>query len=147
MRRLQHLKPTRGATKESTRRGCGRGSRKGGTSGKGHKGQRARAAIHPWFEGGQMPIQRRMSHKGFSNARFAVKYQEVNVGALTRFPADTVVTPEVLKGAGLISSRLKPVKILGDGELGKALTVVAHAFTKRAVETISAAGGTAEELS
>ncbi len=93
-----------------------------------------------------MPIQRRMSHKGFNNARFAKKYQEVNVGSLERFSADTVVTPEMLKTAGLISSRFRKVKILGDGELAKALTVVAHAFTRRAAETIAAAGGTAEEL-
>lgn len=146
MRRLQHLTPARGATKVSRRRGRGRGSCLGGTSGKGHKGQRARASIHPWFEGGQMPIQRRMSHKGFNNARFAKKYQEVNVGSLERFSADTVVTPEMLKTAGLISSRFRKVKILGDGELAKALTVVAHAFTRRAAETIAAAGGTAEEL-
>jgi len=93
-----------------------------------------------------MPIQRRMSHSGFNNARHAKVYQTVNVGSLTRFPADTVVTPDVLKQAGLISSRQKPVKILGDGELGKALTVCAHAFTRKAVETISAAGGRVEEL-
>ena len=93
-----------------------------------------------------MPIQRRMSHTGFNNARFAKVYQVVNVGSLSRFPAETVVTPDVLKKAGLISSRLRPVKILGDGELGKALTVCAHAFTRKAVELIAAAGGTAEEL-
>lgn len=146
MRRLQHLTPARGASKETSRRGRGHGSGKGGTSGRGHKGQHARGATHPWFEGGQTPIQRRMSHSGFSNARYTKIFQVVNVGSLTRFPAETVVTPEVLKEAGLISSRFRPVKILGDGELGKALTVCAHAFTRKAVETIAAAGGTAEEL-
>jgi large subunit ribosomal protein L15 len=146
MRRLQHLTPAQGASREISRRGRGHGSGKGGTSGRGHKGQHARGTTHPWFEGGQTPIQRRMSHSGFSNARFKKVFQVVNVGSLMRFPAETVITPEVLKQAGLISSRFRPVKILGDGELGKALTVCAHAFTRKAVESISAAGGTVEEL-
>jgi large subunit ribosomal protein L15 len=146
MRRLQHLRPAKGATKSRTRRGCGSGSGKGGTSGKGHKGQRARTSIKPWFEGGQMPIQRRLTHRGFSNARFATGYQTVNVGLLGRFEKDSVVTPDTLKEAGLISSRQKPVKILGNGSLEHGLTVCAHAFTKRAAEVIREAGGTAEVL-
>ena len=146
MRRLQHLRPAKGATKTRTRRGCGSGSGKGGTSGKGHKGQRARASIAPWFEGGQMPIQRRLTYRGFSNARFAVVYQTVNIGLLNRFEKDSVVTPDILKDAGLISSRQKPVKILGTGKLEHGLTVCAHAFTRRAMDTIREAGGTAEVL-
>ncbi len=93
-----------------------------------------------------MPIQRRMSHKGFNNARFARRYQVVNVGNLGRFEADTVVTVDLLKNSGLISSRLRPVKILGEGELDRPLTVCAHAFSVGAVEAIKAAGGIVEVL-
>ena len=147
MRRLQHLRPARGATKVSSRRGRGRGSGTGGTSGKGHKGQRARSSIQPWFEGGQMPIQRRMSHKGFNNTRFTRKFQIVNVENLDRFAADSAVTPDIMKEAGLVSSRFRPVKILGRGELKKALTVCAHAFSSGAAEMIESAGGSVEVLS
>ena len=146
MRRLQHLKPARGATKDSTRLGRGRGTGKGGTSGKGSKGQRARSSIQPWFEGGQMPIQRRMSHKGFNNTRFTRKFQIVNVEVLGRFAADSVVTPDMMKDAGLISSRFRPVKILGKGELKKTLTVCAHSFSSTATEMIKSNGGTVEVL-
>ncbi|OPL19944.1 MAG: 50S ribosomal protein L15 [Candidatus Aegiribacteria sp. MLS_C] len=146
MRRLQHLRPARGATSDSSRRGRGRGTGKGGTSGKGHKGQKARSSIQPWFEGGQMPIQRRMSHKGFNNARFATKYQTVNVEKLARFEPDTVVTVDLMKESGLISSRFRPVKVLGKGEVKKALTVCAHAFSAGAARLIEAAGGTVEVL-
>ncbi len=147
MRRLQHLRPAQGATKTSKRRGCGPGSGNGKTAGKGHKGQRARSSISPWFEGGQMPLQRRMTHKGFSNVRHAVKYQVVNVGLLNCFQDGTVVTPDALKTAGLISSRLKPVKILGDGKLERNLTVCADAYTPSALNAITEAGGTVEVLS
>ncbi|MFO8184063.1 MAG: 50S ribosomal protein L15 [Candidatus Aegiribacteria sp.] len=146
MRRLQHLRPARGATSDSSRRGRGRGSGRGGTGGKGHKGQRARTSIKPWFEGGQMPIQRRMSHKGFNNARFAVKYQIVNLDKLDRFEADSVVTVDMLKDAGLVSSRMRPVKILGNGQLKKPLTVCAHSFSAGAAKRIEDAGGTVEVL-
>jgi large subunit ribosomal protein L15 len=146
VRRLQHLRPAAGATKKPKRRGCGDGSGIGGTAGKGHKGQRARSSIHPWFEGGQLPLQRRLSHKGFNNERFAAVYQVVNVGFLSRFPEDTVVTPDELKDAGLISSRLKPVKILGSGTLATRLTVCAHAFSSTAAGAIQQAGGAVEVL-
>ena len=146
MRRLQHLRPAKGATSDSSRRGRGAGSGKGGTSGKGHKGQKARSSISPWFEGGQMPIQRRMSHKGFNNAKFARNYQIVNVENLNRFRKDTVVTPELLKEAGLISSRFRPVKILGKGELKKSLTVCANAFSGSAAQMIESTGGAVEVL-
>ncbi|MBD3277673.1 MAG: 50S ribosomal protein L15 [Candidatus Aegiribacteria sp.] len=146
MRRLQHLRPAKGATSDSSRRGRGAGSGKGGTSGKGHKGQKARSSISPWFEGGQMPIQRRMSHKGFNNAKFAKNYQIVNVENLNRFRKDTVVTPELLKEAGLISSRFRPVKILGKGELKKSLTVCANAFSSSAAQMIESTGGAVEVL-
>ena len=146
MRRLQHLRPAKGAVREPLRRGCGDGTGVGGTAGKGHKGQKARGKVHPWFEGGQQPIQRRMTHKGFNNARFASVYQVVNIGMLDRFAPDTVVTPDELKDAGLISSRLKPVKILGHGTLSVRLTVCAHAFTKKAADAITGAGGAVEVL-
>ena len=147
MRRLQHLRPAQGAKKSSKRRGCGLGTGNGGTAGKGHKGQKARATVHPWFEGGQMPIQRRMTHKGFSNARHATKYQVVNISMLNRFEKDSVITPDMLKEAGLISSRIKPVKILGHGQLEHSLTVCADAYTASAEKAITEAGGTVEVLS
>ncbi len=146
MRRLQHLRPARGAVKQTSRRGRGRGTGTGGTSGKGHKGQKARGSIQPWFEGGQMPIQRRMSHKGFNNARFARNYQVINICHLSRFSAESVVTPDDMKKAGLISSRFRPVKILGKGELDKVLTVCAHSFSSKALEIIKSAGGSVEVL-
>jgi large subunit ribosomal protein L15 len=94
-----------------------------------------------------MPIQRRMSHKGFNNARFARKFQIVNVEKLGKFAADSVVTPDIMKDAGLISSRFRPVKILGRGELTKTLTVCAHSFSSTATEMIKSTGGTVEVLS
>lgn len=146
MRRLQHLRPAKGAVKEPKRRGCGDGTGVGGTAGKGHKGQRARGKINPWFEGGQLPLQRRLSHRGFSNERFATEYQVVNIGMLGRFAEDTVVTPDELKDAGLISSRLRPVKVLGMGKLTTRITVCAHAFSRSATEAITGAGGAVEVL-
>lgn len=94
-----------------------------------------------------MPIQRRMTHKGFSNARHAKKYQVVNVGLLNQFEEGAVVTPDALKAAGFITSRLRPVKILGDGKLERVLTVCADAYTESAVKAITEAGGTVEVLS
>lgn len=145
MRRLQHLKSSPGATRASMRKGRGRGS-KGRTCGSGHKGQNSRSSVSPWFEGGQMPLQRRLSHKGFSNARFAVKYQIVNIGMLDRFDADIVVTPAVLKEAGLISSSRRKVKILGSGTITKKLTVQVHAFSTTAAKVIIEAGGKVEVI-
>ncbi len=145
MRRLQHLKSSPGATKSSMRKGRGRGS-KGRTCGSGHKGQNSRASVSPWFEGGQMPLQRRLSHKGFNNNRFAVKYQIVNIGLLERFDAGTIVTPDLLKESGLISSRREKVKILGTGEITKKLTVQVHAFSSVAEKAIVEAGGKAEVI-
>lgn len=93
-----------------------------------------------------MPIQRRMSHKGFNNTRFTRKFQIVNVENLGRFAADSVVTPDVMKDAGLVSSRFRPVKILGKGELKKALNVCAHSFSSSAEEMIKSTGGSVEVL-
>ncbi len=145
MRRLQHLKSSPGATKSSMRKGRGRGS-KGRTCGKGHKGQNSRSSVSPWFEGGQMPLQRRLSHKGFNNARFAVRYQIVNIAMLDRFDDDSVITPEILKKAGLVSSKQKKVKVLGSGEITKKLTVQVHAFSSTAEKAITEVGGKAEVI-
>ncbi|MBD3368915.1 50S ribosomal protein L15 [Candidatus Fermentibacteria bacterium] len=146
MRRLQHLRPAKGARRKNVRRGSGRSARRGGTSGRGEKGQKHRSKVKNWFEGGQMPIQRRLTHKGFNNRRFSKEYQIVNVSFLQRFEDGTEVTPDVLKEAGLISSRRKPVKILGDGELERKLKVKAHAFSEKAAEMIRSTGGEAVVL-
>lgn len=146
MRRLQHLRPAKGAKRKKTRRGCGGGSGSGGTAGRGHKGQKHRSKVSPWFEGGQMPIQRRLTHKGFNNRRFATEYQVVNVELLARFEDGAEVDPAALKKAGLISSVNRPVKILGRGELQRELSVRAHAFSARAAELIRKAGGNVEVL-
>jgi len=146
VRRLQHLRPAKGAKKKKTRRGCGGGSGSGGTAGRGHKGQKHRSKVSPWFEGGQMPIQRRLTHKGFNNRRFATEYQVVNVELLGRFEDGTVVDPATMKKAGLISSTNKPVKILGRGTMERELDVKAHAFSARAAELIRQAGGNVEVL-
>lgn len=122
--------------------GRGPGSGRGKTAGKGHKGQRSRSGggVRPGFEGGQMPLIRRLPKRGFTNP-FKVMYQVVSVSALNSFKEGSVVDPASMRESGLISSRRKPVKILGDGELKKELEVKAHAFTRSASEKISAAGG------
>lgn len=128
--------------------GRGIGSGLGKTSGRGQKGQLARSGggKGPYFEGGQMPLQRRLPKRGFNNARFAKEYAVVNVRDLARFESGSVVTPETLKEAGLIGRMKDGVKVLGDGELSVALTVRAHAFSQAAVEKIQAAGGKAEVI-
>ncbi len=128
--------------KPRKRLGIGEGSGHGGTSTKGHKGQLARAGTktNPWFEGGQMPLQRRLPKRGFTNI-FRVEYQIVNVEGLARLQEVTEVTPAVLFDKGLIGKKHQPVKILGSGELNQALTVHAHAFSKSAQEKIEKAGG------
>ncbi|MDZ7374067.1 MAG: 50S ribosomal protein L15 [candidate division KSB1 bacterium] len=139
---LRDLKPAPGATKKRKRVGCGEGSGHGGTSCRGHKGARSRSGhkSRPWFEGGQMPLQRRVPKRGFTNI-FKTEYQIVNVGDLNRLEGVEEVTPEVLKKSGLIKKLDQPVKILGDGELTKALHVLANAFSKSARAKIEAAGG------
>ena len=142
------MKAAPGARRERKRLGRGIGSGLGKTAGRGQKGQLARSGGKPgpYFEGGQMPIQRRLPKRGFNNARFAKVYSIVNVSDLARFEAGSVVTPEVLLESGLIRQIRDGVKILGDGELTTALTVQAHAFSKAAVEKIEAAGGKAEVI-
>jgi large subunit ribosomal protein L15 len=144
---LKDLKPAPGATKKRKRVGCGEGSGHGGTSCRGHKGARSRSGhkSRPWFEGGQMPLQRRVPKRGFTNI-FKTEYQIVNVGDLERLEGVEEVTPEVLKKSGLIKKADQPVKILGEGQLTKALQVKANAFSKSAREKIEAAGGRAITL-
>jgi large subunit ribosomal protein L15 len=128
--------------KPRKRLGIGEGSGHGGTSTKGHKGQLSRAGTktNPWFEGGQMPLQRRLPKRGFTNI-FRVEYQVVNVDSLARLQDVAEVTPAVLFEHGLIGKKNQRVKILGDGSLEKALVVHAHAFSKAAQEKIEKAGG------
>lgn len=146
--KLHDLRPAAGARKERRRVGRGIGSGLGKTSGRGHKGQKARAGggVRPGFEGGQMPLQRRLPKRGFNNAPFKTEYAEVNLSALNRFEAGTVVTPELLAQERLIKAVKDGVKILGNGELEKALTVRAQAFSKGAAEKIAAAGGKVEVI-
>lgn len=144
--KLHELRPAPGSRHSIKRVGRGPGSGLGKTSGRGHKGQKARSggSLPPWFEGGQMPLQRRLPKRGFTNI-FTRRYEIVNVGDLDVFAANTAVTPALLGERRLIRGRGLPVKILGDGELSKALTVQAHRFSKTAVEKIRAAGGQVQE--
>jgi large subunit ribosomal protein L15 len=126
----------------------GVGSGTGKTAGKGHKGQKARAgrSVSPYFEGGQMPLSRRIPKRGFSNFRFARNFDTVNVKELEgKFDAGTTITVEELKDRGLVSGKL-PVKILGDGDLTKSFTVIAHAFSASAASKIEATGGKREVI-
>jgi large subunit ribosomal protein L15 len=146
---LSNLKPAEGATKSSKRIGRGPGSGKGGTSTKGHKGQKSRSGYSKkvGFEGGQMPLQRRVPKFGFKPLK-RVEYKAINLETLQELAEAqklTAITPEVLKNAGLIASK-HLVKILGKGSLTAKLDVEAHAFSKSAEEAITAAGGTAKKL-
>ena len=144
---LSNLKPAVGSKhSDSFRRGRGHASGNGKTAGKGHKGQKARSgAPRPGFEGGQMPLTRRIPKRGFNNI-FAKEYAIVNVSDLNKFTEGTVVDAELLKAAGLIKKTCDGVKVLGDGELTTKLTVKAAKFTKSAVEKIEKAGGKAEVM-
>ncbi|MFC1961832.1 50S ribosomal protein L15 [Chloroflexota bacterium] len=146
----QHnLSPVSGAKKDRKRVGRGNGSGHGTYSGRGSKGQKSRAGgnkMRPGFEGGQLPLIKRLPRKrGFTNI-FRTEYSVVNVGELNVFDADTEVTPEKLKGARLIKSLRQPVKILADGELEKSLVVKVDKFTAQAKAKIEAAGGKVEEV-
>ena len=145
---LNELKPAEGSKKDSFRVGRGHGSGNGKTSGKGHKGQKARSGggVRPGFEGGQMPIYRRLPKRGFTNV-FAKVYTEINVTALNSFEDGATVTAESLKAAGIIKKINDGVKVLGRGELtAKNITVQAAKFTKSAIDKIAAAGGKAEVI-
>ena len=143
--KLHELSPSEGSKKDGFRVGRGHGSGNGKTAGKGHKGQNARSGggVRPGFEGGQMPIYRRLPKRGFTNI-FAKQYVSVNVEVLNKLENGTEVTAEVLKEAGIISKICDGVVILGRGELTKNLTVKAKRFSKSAAEKIAAAGGKAE---
>lgn len=145
--RLYELRPAPGAKKEKKRVGRGIGSGHGKTAGRGHKGQKARSGggKGPAFEGGQTPLQRRLPKRGFTNI-FKERYAVVNIEQLNRFDEGSVITPETLRTAGLISGSDYAVKILGDGSLEKKLTVRAHKFSKSAIERIEGLGGKAEVI-
>lgn len=144
---LNRLRAPRGAKKRRKVVGRGRGSGHGKTSGRGHKGANARASggTRPGFEGGQMPLIRRIPKRGFTFTPKA-KYEIVSLERLGQFPSGTEITPESLLQARLVRKKDKPVKILGDGELKHPLTIKAHAFSKSALEKIKKAGGTALEI-
>lgn len=143
--KLENLSPAEGSTREVKRIGRGHGSGNGKTAGKGHKGQKARAGHgqRPGFEGGQMPLQRRIPKRGFNNI-FRVEYATVNVSQLNVFENGAVVDAQALVDAGLVKKTLGGIKILGGGELKRKLTVSAAAFSKSAEEKINAAGGKAQ---
>ena len=144
--KLHELKPAYGSVESKKR--IGRGGKYNKTAGKGEKGQNARSGggVRPGFEGGQLPLFRRLSKRGFNNARFRTVYATVNVSDLNRFNENTVVTPELLLETGLIGKRLDGVKILGNGELTKKLTVKANKFTRSAKEKIENIGGKIEVI-
>ena len=144
---LSNLRPAEGSKhSDNFRRGRGHGSGNGKTAGKGHKGQKARSgAPRPGFEGGQMPLYRRIPKRGFT-CRNSKEIVSVNVSALERFENDTVVTVDTLIEAGLVKNPKDGVKILGNGELTKKLTVQANAFSASAKEKIEALGGNAEVI-
>ena len=146
--KLHELSPAPGSTKEHFRVGRGHGSGNGKTAGKGHKGQNARSGggVRPGFEGGQMPLYRRLPKRGFNNYNFATKYAVVNLSDLNQFEDGAVVDLEALVGAGLVKKVYDGVKILGNGEISKKLTVKAAAFSKSAIEKLEAAGGKAEVM-
>lgn len=144
---LSNLQPAEGSRQnDNFRRGRGHGSGNGKTAGKGHKGQKARSgAKRPGFEGGQMPLYRRLPKRGFTCIN-SKKIIAINVSELERFEADSVVTIDTLIESGLVKNTFDGVKILGNGELSKKLTVQVNAFSKSAVAKIEAAGGKAEVI-
>ena len=145
--KLHELSPAPGSVKDVKRIGRGHGSGQGKTAGKGHKGQKARSGggVRPGFEGGQTTLARRIPKRGFNNI-FRTEYATVNVSDLEKFVDGTVVDAELLKASGLIKKELDGVKILGNGELTKNLTVKAAKFTAAAKEKIEKAGGKAEVM-
>ena len=141
---LNELVPAPGSRTKPYRKGRGIGSGNGKTAGKGHKGQNARSGdgVRPGFEGGQMPLYRRLPKRGFKNV-LAVKYSEINVSTLDKFEDGAEITPELLQESGLIKKLNDGVSVMGNGEITKKVTVHAHRFTKTAKEKIEKAGGKA----
>lgn len=144
---LHNLKPATGSRQKSKRVGRGTGSGLGKTSGRGHKGQKARSGggVRLGFEGGQMPLQQRVPKRGFTNI-FKKEYAIINLLDLNGFDSGTEVTPELLKETGIVKSFKDGIKVLGNGNLEKALTVKLHAYSKSAADKIAAAGGKAEVI-
>jgi|GEM_PF-3033 large subunit ribosomal protein L15 len=145
---LHTLTVNKNARPKRTRKGQGIGSGLGKTAGRGHKGQKARSggSIRPGFEGGQMPLQRRIPKRGFSNAPFKKQFVTVNLNVLNHFPPLAIITPEILLRERKIKKIGDGVKVLGQGKLEKALVIRLHAFSKSAVEKIKAAGGKTEVI-
>jgi large subunit ribosomal protein L15 len=145
---LSNLRPPKGAKHSKKRIGRGQGSGQGKTAGRGHKGAKSRSGFKfkRGFEGGQMPLHRRVPKRGFHNP-FRVEYEVVNLDTLAaKFDADTVVTPDLLRDRGLVGGSNRPVKILARGDVSKKLTVRAHKFSGKAAEKIAAAGGATEVI-
>ena len=144
--KLHELSPAEGSVKESFRKGRGAGSGNGKTAGKGHKGQNARSGggVRPGFEGGQLPLYRKLPKRGFNNYRFGKKYAVVNVQSLNKFNDGEVVDASALISARIINKVFDGVKVLGEGEISKKLTVKAAIFSANAKEKIEAAGGKTE---
>jgi large subunit ribosomal protein L15 len=146
--KLHNLRPAEGGeVKAKKRLGRGIGSGLGKTSGRGHKGQNARSGggVRPGFEGGQMPLFRRLPKRGFTNV-FKKEYDIVNISDLNKFEDGAEVTPEILKDMGIIKNKKDGLKILGNGEINSKITVKANSFSKSAIEKIEAAGGKAEVI-
>ena len=146
--KLNELQRNIGATHAKKRVGRGSGSGLGKTSGRGQKGQKARSggSINPVFEGGQLPLYRRIPKRGFSNHMFKTRYAVINLDALNVFENNTVVTPALLKDTGIIKNQLDGVKVLGNGKLEKKLTIQANKFSTSALEKIKEAGSKAEVI-
>ena len=146
--KLHTMYAAEGATKTRKRVGRGTGSGLGKTSGKGHKGQNARSGggVRPGFEGGQLPLFRRLPKRGFTNGKFRTRYAVINLSDLNRFEDGTVVTPALLKETGLIKNQLDGIKVLSNGKLEKKLTIQAHKFSTTALEKIKESGSKAEVI-
>ena len=146
--KLHTMKPAEGATFTRKRVGRGIGSGLGKTSGKGHKGQNARSGggVRQGFEGGQLPLFRRLPKRGFTNAMFKTEYAVINLSDLNKFEDGATVTPELLKEMGLVKKQLDGIKVLGNGKLEKKLVVKAHKFSNVAKEQIEKLGGKAEVI-
>jgi large subunit ribosomal protein L15 len=146
---LSNLKPAEGSKQKKKRVGRGPGSGNGKTAGRGHKGAKSRSGFRykRGFEGGQMPLHRRLPKRGFNNADFRTEYAVVNLDQLeARFDAGATVNPDTLREVGLVRGRRLPIKVLGRGDVTKALTVQAHKFSGKAAEKLAAVGGKTEAI-
>ena len=146
--KLHELEKNIGATHRAKRKGIGRGSGNGKTAGRGQKGQNSRSGggVRANFEGGQLPLYRRLPKRGFTNAKFKTTYSVINVSDLNRFEDGTLVTPALLRESGLLKKQLDGVKVLGNGTLEKKLTIQANKFSKEAMEKINASGSKIEVI-